>query len=396
MLTMIHHNPFRVDGGVLSVDRKFLTGMRLYAQSLDTQLMAVNPEMTGGRANMDMVDVACKNLGFQVMTISLDKQHEARARLREQIARSSLVYGSPYLGWTEIAKSLGVPYILTLEYDLKTQFITSGLTANNPIKRYVRSLRAAKRYLAHDIPAMRRAAALHCNGYPIYEEARLFNANRLLYLDSRMSADMVIAGEQLEQRLQQLGSRPLRLLFTGRYEHMKGADQSLLVALECLRRGLDVEMHCYGQGSLREAMLQLARQSPHANRVHVHSPLTYPELAERAREFDIFVCCHVQNDPSCTYLETFGAGVPIVGYANRMWRHLCAASHGGRATQMGRIDAAVDEIAYLQANPQVLKALSRHAREFALAHTFESEFSLRIESIKEEIARKRASVPQLG
>ncbi|MFM2275972.1 MAG: hypothetical protein RL211_1844 [Pseudomonadota bacterium] len=389
MLTMIHHNPLRIDGGVLSVDRKFLTGMQRYAQSLDTPIMAINPAMTSGGANMDMVDVACKNLGFQVLTVNPNNPLENEVRLREQIARSSLVYGSPYLGWTDMAKSLGVPYILTLEYDLKTQVITSGLTTNNRLKSYVRSLRAAKRYLTHDIPVMRRAALLHCNGYPIYEEARLFNSNRLLYLDSRISADMVVAAEQLEDRLQQLGSRPLRLLFTGRYEPMKGADQSLRVALECLRRGLNIEMHCYGQGSLRDTMVQLAQQSPHADRVHVHEPLTYPELSKLVPEFDVFVCCHVQNDPSCTYLETFGAGVPIVGYANRMWRHLCAASRGGRVTPIGRIDALVDEIAYLQSNPQVLKDLSRQAREFALAHTFENEFSLRINSIKEVMARKR-------
>jgi colanic acid/amylovoran biosynthesis glycosyltransferase len=116
---------------------------------------------------------------------------------------------------------------------------------------------------------------------------------------------------------------PNQLLYSGRYEPMKGAHDAVLVAVECLRRGLNVEMHCYGQGNLRDAM---ERTATGWNRIHIHDPIPYPELVQLSQSFDLFVCCHVQGDPCCTCLESFGTGLPIVGYANRMWRRLCATS----------------------------------------------------------------------
>lgn len=77
-------------------------------------------------------------------------------------------------------------------------------------------------------------------------------------------------------------------------------------------------MHCYGQGPLRGEMDRLAGQTAAHGQILIHDTIPYPELFERSRTFGLFVCCHVQGDPSCAYLETFGSGLPIVGYANRM------------------------------------------------------------------------------
>lgn len=390
MLTMVHSNGARIEQGVLRVDRKFLTGMRRYAEQIEGPLMTIHPEMGPNCQTMDLIEVSCKDLGFEVMTI---KEHgasmAAKAGLHAQIARSSLMYGSG-LGSTDIAKRLGIPYIMVLEYDLRTQ-IVMNMQVPNLARRGVRSLRSVARYVSHHIPAMRGALALHCNGYPIYDEARLFNANRLLYLDSRMSANMVIPESQLESRLQQRSGRPLRLLFSGRYERVKGADDSVRVAIECLRRGLNIELHTYGQGDLREKMLGLALHSSFADRIHIHDSVTYPELIERSRECDLFVCCHIQSDPSCSYLESFGAGLPIVGYANRMWDRLSATSLCGAASALGKPAQVADHIACLLSDDVTLGLLSKRARAFALAHTFEHEFSLRTDALKQSLARIRHS-----
>jgi colanic acid/amylovoran biosynthesis glycosyltransferase len=388
MLTMVHGNGVRVEGGMLQADRKFLIGMQRYAESIDTPLMTINPEMPLG-GTMDLVEVPYKNLGFEVMTIGEGADaHETYTRLSSQIARSNLLYGTTGLGCARIARKLGVPYMLVLETDLKTQIILSAMQVDSLARRGVRSLRCVKRYAFDGIPAMRGARALHCNGYPIYEESRFFNDSRLLYLDSRMSADMVIAKEKLETRLRNRIGKPFRLLFSGRYERIKGADDCVRVALECLRRGMNIEMHCYGQGSLRNAMLQLAQQSP-AGSIHIHEAIPYPELVQRSHEFDLFVCCHIQSDPSCTYLETFGAGLPIVGYANRMLLGLGKASGCAHATPLGNTMAVADDIARLLNDAESLATMSRGAREFALAHTFEREFSLRTDSINQELRRVR-------
>ena len=108
---------------------------------------------------------------------------------------------------------------------------------------------------------------------------------------------------------------------------MKGAADVVRTGLECLKRGIDIELHCYGEGSLSNEMCRLATPAP--GTITIHDAVPYPELVEISRTFDAFVCCHVQNDPSCTYLEALGAGLPIIGYANRMWSRLQKASGAG-------------------------------------------------------------------
>jgi len=332
-------------------------------------------------------------LGYSVMTLKTDKSMRPLAgeleRLRDSIRRSRLVYGGALFS-AELAGELGVPYIMMREYDLKTEIFVATSQVKSVLRRGARALKCTLRY-ASDIPRMRRALELHCNGYPIFDETKWFNDRRLLYLDSRMSADMVIEETQLRERFASRAGRPLRLLYSGRYEPMKGADHAVRVALACLRRGMDVEMHCYGQGSLREEMQRLAAQAPQGGRVHVHDAVPFPELVELSRAFDIFVCCHLQNDPSCTYLESFGSGLPIVGYGNGMWRRLCEQSGAGLWSPMRRPEAVADAVQRLIAEPRTLDDMSLRARQFALDHTFERQFARRVDAINAALGAHQAA-----
>src|ERR1700722_12673629 len=116
------------------------------------------------------------------------------------------------------------------------------------------------------------------------------------------------------------------------------------------------------------------------SRMHIHDAIPYPDLVKLSRTFDLFVCCHIQSDPSCTYLESFGAGLPIVGYDNRMWRGLLAASGAGYASPMGKPSKGVDDIVRL-VQVREIDRMSERALEFAKQHTFESEFQKRVDAI---------------
>jgi hypothetical protein len=57
-------------------------------------------------------------------------------------------------------------------------------------------------------------------------------------------------------------------------------------------------------------------------------------------------------------IKSFGAGLPIVGYSNRMWQRLCEASGGGLAGPMHRPDKVVDLIEELISSPGMLGTMS--------------------------------------
>jgi glycosyltransferase involved in cell wall biosynthesis len=391
-LTMVHSNPARVDNGVFSVDRKFQLGMQAYAEKLHTPLTTIHPERPPDAATMDLIEVPLSALPYRILTVKVDRAQrplpEETQRLRDEIAGSALVYAvfGAGLNSAEIARSLGVPYILILEYDLGTQITVTTSEVRGLPRRAVRAARCVWHYLTKSIPDMRGAHSLHCNGYPIYDATRRYNENSLLYLDSRMSLDMIIPREDLLVRLAARAGRPLRLLFSGRYERMKGVADAVKVAVECLRRGLDIEMHFYGQGGLREDMERIAAQAARPGRIHIHGAIPYPELVKISRTFDLFVCCHIQSDPSCTYLESFGAGLPIVGYGNRMWRRLSESSGAGLLSPLGRPALVADDVQRLSNDFHLLSALSEKAVAFAREHSYEREFAKRIHALNAAMA----------
>lgn len=393
MLTMMHANRVRTDGGTLFVDRKFHLGMQNYLAAISYPIVSIHPETEGSEGTMDMVEVPLKGLGYEVIAINggsnATKVAQGASRMRDQIRSSQLVYGGG-LGSEAVCAGLGVPQIAVLEYDLATQIKVSTSQVQSPLRKASRALKVSVGYLK-SIGDLRRSAGIHCNGYPIFDATAAYNANRLLYLDSRMYEGMVISDHQLEARLNRTDATPLKLLFSGRYDPIKGAIDAVRVGLACLEQGLDIELHCYGQGVQRDEMLRLASQPGARGRIHIHDAVTYPELVEIARDFDVFVCCHVQADPSCTYLESFGSGLPIVGYANTMWRRLSEESQVGFCAPLHRPDRVVEDVKCLVADVGLRNAMSRRARAFALTHAFEPEFKLRTDDINRTLAQERVA-----
>jgi colanic acid/amylovoran biosynthesis glycosyltransferase len=388
-ITIVNSNSARIDNGVFKVDRKFHVGMQAYAKGIREPLVSIHREAVG-EEEMDLIEVPVSDLPYRVVTMKVDPARRPFPaeipRLRDEISRSKLMYGCGF-GSAEIARSVGVPYILILEYDLKTQITVYTADVKNIARRAVRTGRCVWQYRAGAVPDMRKAHSLHCNGYPIFDATRRYNPNSLLYLDSRMSRELIMSRDELMARLATRTRRPLRMLFSGRYERFKGTDDAVKVAVECLRRGLDMEMHFYGKGSLRGEMERIAAQAP-PGRIHIHDAVPYTELVSTSRSFDLFVCCHIQNDPSCTYLESFGAGLPIVGYGNRMWQRLREASGAGLVAPIGRPEKVADDVQRLCADLDTLGAMAEKALTFAQAHCYESEFAKRIDALNEATSQQ--------
>jgi colanic acid/amylovoran biosynthesis glycosyltransferase len=386
MITMVHSNPARLTGGILCVDRKFHTGMLAYCAALGGGLTTVHPLATRDHIGIDMIEVSLDCLPYAVLVVEPDGD---LGPFRILIESSTLAYGMG-LGFERIAQACGVPYVMVAEYDLKTRIVVSTSQVRSVARKSVRAARIAWDYFMHFVPDARLAASIHCNGYPICDALQRVNPKRLLYLDSRMSESMVVSSEQLRGRLLNLRSRPLRLIFSGRYEPLKGALDVVKVGISAIRRGLRVEMHTYGDGSQKGEMRRLVESAGMTAQITVHDGIAYPELVEISCGFDVFVCCHIQGDPSCTYLESFGAGLPIVGYDNRMWRRLCQESGAGLSVRMHDVEAVVGGLESIQSQSGLLEELSSRAREFALSHTFDREFVKRTDAIREALASARA------
>lgn len=382
-LVMVHANHARIDGGALTVDRKFHVGMLDYAEKIKAPLVTLNPQAPRDAVIMDPIVINFAELPYRIVTVPYGNNWQplptSAPLLRDEISRARLVYGGygDGMGAPAIARACGVPYILILEYDLKTQITATAMQVKGKLRQAVRAARTVWSYYTSGLHDMRRAHSVHCNGYPIYDAMTRENLDAVLYLDSRMSSDTILSHKELEARLTERRGQALRLLYSGRYEPMKGALDAVKVGLECLALGIEIEMHCYGQGSLAAEMRKLASQS--RSRIVIHDAVPYPELVKIAGTFDVFVCCHVQNDPSCTYLESFGAGLPIVGYGNRMWERLQQESGAGYCSPIGRPKQVAERVRLLAQGTLADKSV--RALEFARAHSYELEHGKRIDAL---------------
>jgi glycosyltransferase involved in cell wall biosynthesis len=225
---------------------------------------------------------------------------------------------------------------------------------------------------------------LQCNGTPTYRAYRSLSPSPLLFFDTRLRASAVIARDELEARLARLmAGGPLRLAFSGRLIAMKGADHLIEVARELRSLGVDYRLTIWGDGDLVPEMESRISRYGLRDRVELAGVRDFERelVGLMRRGVDLFVCCHRQGDPSCTYLETLAAGVPIAGYANEALDGLLQCDAMGRSVNGPRPRALALLIRELDRERAAVAQQSRRAREFAAGHTFELTMGRRVDHL---------------
>jgi len=365
-------------GDKVVVDAKFHDSMRAMIARLEVPMTALLPRFAPGESHelLDSHELAVASLPYRIAYVSYPLISAANFAIIEHLLDETrmVVLGaleSFNMAIADLCRRRGVPYIIITEYTLDTTLRIMRATTPSLLRRMVREvrMRLGKRRRHRMVAG---AAEIHCKGYPTYDEFAATNPHRLLFIDTHAMPDDIISNAELRARLASRHSRPARLIYSGRYHPMKGTLDIIRVALELDRRGFDFRLEMYGKGPLRETMEAMARRGTDANKIAIHDPVPYrPDLQRVLRESDLFVCCHIQGDPSCTYLETLAGGVPIVGYSNEMWTPLCRESGAGAALAMGDYKALADTVIQMLTS-DALDEKSHRAREFAATHTMET------------------------
>lgn len=368
----------RGPAGGLILTQKFLDGVAEYCKSWPGQvtvLVLLTEEVTG---DMDHVEVFQnrQDYGIEVRPAAVV---DLENRLRE--AAVVLAFLSPFeLTTARVCRKISVPCVFVSEYTLKTEFQIVEAEVPNPFRRIRRKiwLLGAER---KRLKALAVASGVQCSGLPSYQAYRHHSRNAMFFFDNRVPAGAVIDANALEVRLARLASNePLRLVFGGRLTGMKGVADLPQVALELKRLGVRFSLDIYGDGPLREALAQDIRRLGLSNCVQLHGVKNFHvEWVPLMRiQADIFVCCHVQGDPSSTYPEVMSCGVPIVGYDNEAFVGVVNASHSGWLSPLGSPSHMAAELHRLDRRRDEIAEASRLARQFGIENNFEATFAARV------------------
>jgi glycosyltransferase involved in cell wall biosynthesis len=235
------------------------------------------------------------------------------------------------------------------------------------------------------------ASGIQANGWPAFAAYGPANPAPLLYFDTRLRTADLISSEAAAAKAAALKKRgPLRLAFSGRLERMKGADHLIPIARLLEAQNCAFSLDIYGEGSLRSAIEKEAEEAGLAASVRIHGPVDFEGVLVPSfkKSVDLFLCCHPQGDPSCTYLETLGCGVPILGYLNEAWEGLLRLGACGAGVPIGDDAAMVREILRLDRDRDELGRLTLGAAAVAESRSFEKVYAQRIQHLWSLRARR--------
>ncbi|MEZ5664488.1 MAG: glycosyltransferase family 4 protein [Burkholderiaceae bacterium] len=380
--------------GQIRLTGKFIAGMQSYVDLWGGPvILLIEPDPSKQSVNLDDVWVRVDELPFKVVVARFDTEPARRALLEAGVVMGGTDHRMNHAAAT--CKQAGVPFVMVTEYSLKTRL--QIVDSDDPVfwRRWRRRQWAIGQEKAI-VASIRQSAGLQCNGTPTYEAYRHLGADTLLYFDSRVSPGMIPDAPALAGRtFAPIPARPLRLAFSGRLNPMKGADHLLKVATALRELGVPFRFDIWGDGPLRDAMVADIARHRLEDAVFLPGVLDFAsELMPRMRaEIDLFVCCHRQGDPSCTYLETMACGVPIVGYDNEAFAGLMRQCPAGRTVPMDNWQALAGEVARLASAPQTMIEMAQAGLEFARKHTFEAEFLARIDHMKRMVENRKRPIP---
>jgi glycosyltransferase involved in cell wall biosynthesis len=204
---------------------------------------------------------------------------------------------------------------------------------------------------------------------------------------------MLITDDELARRVAYIrGKKKLRLAFSGRLDHMKGAEYLPAIAAALRERKVDFELVICGGGPLEDQIKNDLERLSLGDAVKMKGVLEFKsELMPYMKNgVDLFVLSHVQGDPACTYLETLSCGVPIVGFDNEAFVGILEHADVGWTVPMRDIEKMADTIAHLDANRDELAGAALRSLTFARVHTFEETFRLRTVHLLECCERQTA------
>jgi glycosyltransferase involved in cell wall biosynthesis len=376
--------------GQVLITRKLVEAVLKFESLWPGSITVMMEETHHENDNLDKKTFKRNELPFQLELVDFEKLTPDKLRKQTSLVLATLGYRQNHI--SKICQLAGIPCIYISEYTLKTRKqIAAVENPDNPLRYFWRSRwEEAQEWKQRNAIAL--AEGLQCNGTPTYETYYTLNRNPLLFFDTRITEDMLATNDDIEMRTRNRGENmPLRLVFSGRLNRMKGANQLLDVAHALKQLEVPFQLFISGAGELEESMHQRIADDELSDCVKM---MGLPEFKTVFFPFvkaniDLFICCHPQGDPACTYIETMSCGVPIVGYANEAFMGLVNQSKAGWPVEMNRPKLLAKKVAELSRQREEIKSMSFNSLKFARSHTFEKTFEARISHMKRIAMREK-------
>ncbi|MFW0182948.1 glycosyltransferase family 4 protein [Rothia sp. CCM 9417] len=220
--------------------------------------------------------------------------------------------------------------------------------------------------------AARKADGLQCNGSAAFRAYGQKHKNSILFYDHRV--ENVIS---LEKQSSFKDGANISVAFSGRIIKIKGSEYLSRISWAIYRANPLIKLYILGDGEDRNKVI--AEGAPN---------IIYKGFMEYKKEWepfvrkniDIMLLPHIQGDPSMTYFESLGQGVPVIGFDNETLADLAQQGMGWVVPQ-GDVQQLVQKIMHLNDDIGEFQMKRAKAVEFMNGHVYSSTVKWRMDHI---------------
>ncbi|WP_083099850.1 glycosyltransferase [Pseudophaeobacter leonis] len=221
------------------------------------------------------------------------------------------------------------------------------------------------------------------HGAETYQAFQQFCRNPQLVHDIHIAESDHIGLEELTQKMARVRTGPLRLVYAGRADAMKGPIDWTTVLERLKVMGVEFEATWLGDGEALPQMRARIARAGLAEQVHFAG-----FVADRAavlsalRRADLFMFCHKTAESPRCLIEALTCGTPILGYGGAYAEDLISGHAGGVLVPRGDTEALADEVARLDADRPRLAQMIANARSDGMPFSDTQVFAHRAAILK--------------
>ncbi len=286
------------------------------------------------------------------------------------------------------AQQQNIPCVSIYEYTLETR-LQINMVAKESLLRRLKGALWNLRMEPVRRASLRASTGVQFNGTPASDNYGAITSNSIVFFDTRLSETNQGTIEEMTNRAERINAgAPLQIAFSGRFEPMKGSDQLIPMAAALKNAQCNAHLHLFGEGSLDEQMREEVATLDLHDYVTFHGSIRFEdELVPFLRQnIDLFTCPHPQSDPSCTYLETFGCGIPIIGTQNDAFAGLMRRADAGWLVPLGKPNAMAERVIALDQDRSAIHPKAAAALAFARDNSFEKTMARRADHLQSILA----------
>ena len=379
-----------------------MVGLRRWAENFDhiSVMMPVRDETTPeGWSKPDEGNRLPENMSLDLLPTAYRPDHflrrysETRRRIEALIDRNdylSFSIGGLFGDWGAVggfaAKAKKRPFAVWA--DRVESEVTRRNRTEGAFKRRLQAHLYHKPMLLLERAVIQRAELGLFHGRETYEAYAPYSGNPHIVHDILLEKSDHIPSDMLAQKIQDCAYGPLKIVFAGRADPMKGPLDWVAVLEKLDAMGVDFTATWLGNGERFGDMQTRVAQAGLSDRVSLPGFVTDRQyVLDVLRDAHIHMFCHKTPESPRNLIEALISGTPIVGYDSAYPRDLILENNGGELTPLNDVGALAQQVAVLANDRGRLARLIENSYRDGAYFSSEAVFKHRSDLIKEHLPR---------